>query len=422
MRESPAVPGLPHGFSNRTLVALIGCCLMLQPVSTDLYLASLPGLASTFAASVETVQLTLSVWVAAFGVMQLVAGPLSDRHGRYPVLAGGLGLYVAASVACVLAPSIGLLIVARALQAVGCCAAVVVARAVVRDVYAPQVGAKALAQASTILAIGPIAGPILGSFLEVRFGHRAAFVVLALLAALLLLVVLAKPIETNRHRNPAALRPRALAANYAHVLRSPEFLAYTLVGSASYGGLFAFISGSSLVLLRVLGVPTAYFGFAFAFCVCGYLLGTLVCRRLLSFASVPRALQVGAAIALASGATMAALASAGIHHWAALLLPAFGYLLAHGINFPCGQVSSVAPFPRHAGAAAGLFGFSVMAVAALTGVWIGASYDGTVYPLALTMAAYAAAVFVIVFGWVARLDAKAIARRSRYPEGEDTSL
>jgi DHA1 family bicyclomycin/chloramphenicol resistance-like MFS transporter len=119
---------------------------------------------------------------------------------------------------------------------------------------------------------------------------------------------------------------------------------------------------------------------------------------------------------------MAALAAAGVHNWAALLLPAFGYLLAHGINFPCGQVSSVAPFPRHAGAAAGLFGFSVMAVAALTGVWIGASYDGTVYPLALTMAAYAAAVFVIVFGWVARLDARAIARRSRYPEGEDTSL
>jgi DHA1 family bicyclomycin/chloramphenicol resistance-like MFS transporter len=147
---------------------------MLQPLSTDLYIASLPGHTRTIAASIETAQLTLSVWVAAFGAMQLVAGPLSDRHGRYPVLAGGLGLYVAASVACALAPSIGLLIAARAFQAVGCCAAVVVARAVIRDVYTPRAGAKALAQASTLLAIGPIAGPILGSFLEVRFGHRAA--------------------------------------------------------------------------------------------------------------------------------------------------------------------------------------------------------------------------------------------------------
>ena len=87
---------------------------------------------------------------------------------------------------------------------------------------------------------------------------------------------------------------------------------------------------------------------------------------------------------------MAGLAAAGVHHWAALLLPGFGYFLAHGINFPCGQVGSVAPFPRHAGAAAGLFGFTVMAVAALTGVWIGATHNGTVYPLAFTMAAYAA--------------------------------
>jgi DHA1 family bicyclomycin/chloramphenicol resistance-like MFS transporter len=420
MRLPPAGPGLPQGIGNRMLVTLIGCCLMLQPVSTDLYLASLPGLTRTFGASIETAQLTLSVWIAAFGTMQLVAGPLSDRHGRHPVLAGGLGLYVAASAACALAPSIGLLIAARAFQAIGCCAAVVVARAVIRDVYTPAAGAKALAQASTILAIGPIAGPILGSFLEVRFGHRAAFVTLALLALLLLLAVLARPAETNRHPDPAALRPRALVANYAFVLRSPEFLAYTLVGAASYGGSFAFISAAPYVLINVLDVPTAYFGFGFAFCVCGYLIGTIACRRLLSRLSIPRVLRAGATLALASGLTMAGLAAAGVHHWAALLPPVFGHFLAHGINFPCGQVGSVAGFPRHAGAAAGLFGFSVMALAALTGVWIGATFDGTVYPLVFTMAAYAGALFAIVFGWVARLDARATRRKARYPEGEDT--
>ncbi len=419
---TPVPPGLPPGIGNRTLVALIGCCLMLQPVSTDLYLASLPGLTRTFATSIATVQLTLSVWVGAFGAMQLVAGPLSDRYGRYPVLTGGLGLYVAASIACALAPSIEWLIAARFFQAIGCCATVVVARAVIRDVYTPQAGATALAQASTVLAIGPIAGPILGSYLEVEFGHRAAFVTLALLATLLLATVLAKPLETNRHRNPAALRPRVLVANYAFVLRSPEFLAFTLVGCASYGGLFAFISGSSFVLIRVLGVPTSMFGYAFAFCVCGYLAGTIACRRLLSRLSVPRTLRVGATFALASGASMVALAAAGIFHWAALLVPAFGYLFAHGINFPCGQVGAVASFPRHAGAAAGLFGSFVMAVAALTGIWIGATHNGTVYPLVFTMAAYSAALFALVFGWIARLDGRAAKRKLNYPEGGDTSV
>lgn len=415
MRTAPSEHHLPHGIGNRAMVTLIGCLLMLQAVSTDVYLASLPGLTRTFAVSIATVQLTLSVWVAAFGLMQLLAGPMSDRYGRRPVLTGGLALYAAASVGCALAPTIELLIAARLFQAVGCCAAVVVARAIVRDVYDTRAGAHALAQASTVLAIGPIFGPVLGSFLEVRFGHRATFVALTLFAAALLATTFAKLAETNRHLDPDATRPRALAANYRRVLRSPEFRAYTLVACASYGGLFAFISGSSFVLIRVLGVPTAYFGFGFAFCVCGYLVGTLACRYLLSRMSIQRTLRTGAALALGGGVTMAALAGAGVHHWAAVLGPAFVVFLAHGVNFPCGQAGSAAPFARLAGAAAGLFGFLVMAVASMTGAWIGATHNGTVYPLVLTMAAHAAILFATVFGWVARLDPRNAAAAAADP-------
>jgi len=110
MPAAPSAPHLPHGLGNRAMVALVGFLLMLQAVSTDLYLASLPGLTRTFSASIATVQLTLSAWVAAFGTMQLVAGPVSDRFGRRRVLTAGLGLYIAASIACALAPSIDVLI------------------------------------------------------------------------------------------------------------------------------------------------------------------------------------------------------------------------------------------------------------------------------------------------------------------------
>jgi DHA1 family bicyclomycin/chloramphenicol resistance-like MFS transporter len=419
MREMRTGPQLPPGIGHRTLVALIGGLLMLQAVSTDLYLASLPGLTRTFAASTATVQLTLSVWITAFGAMQLVAGPLSDRYGRRPLLTGGLCLYALASIGCALAPSIGLLIAARLFQAVGCCAVVVVARAVIRDVYEPREGATALAQASTVLAVGPIFGPILGSYLEVRFGHRAAFVTLALYAVLLLIATLPKLAETNRHHDAAATRPRALVATYRRVLRSPEFRAYTLIACASYGGLFAFISGSSFVLTGMLGVPTEHFGYAYAFCVCGYLAGTFICRALLARMTIERALRVGAVVALGSGVGFAGLVGAGVHHWAAIVGPAFVFFLAHGINFPCGQIGSVAPFPRHAGAAAGLFGCGVMAIAAATGVALGAMDNGTVYPLALTMAAYALALFAIVFGVITRLDARAAGRKATFPEGED---
>ncbi len=387
---------------ERMLVVLIGFYLMLQPLATDFYLASLPGLARTFDTTAAQAQLTLSIFVLAFGLMQLVAGPLSDRYGRRPVLLVGVALYALASIACALAPSIAVLIAARFVQAVGCCAAVVVARAIVRDVFDPRAGAHAVAQASSILALGPLFGPILGSLLEVRFGYRAAFVVIAMIALALLWATASRLPETNRQLDRHATRARSLAANYGAVLRSAGFRAHTLVGAATYGGLFAFISGSPFVMTQLMGVPIAWFGFGWAFCVSGYLLGTIACRRLLARRSVAQTLQAGAALALAAAAAMTALAAAGVHHWAALLIPQFAYFAAHGINFPCAQAGSVAPFERRAGAAAGLFGFLLMMAAALIGFWIGVSWNGTVYPLVLTVAAAALVVFATVNLGIAR--------------------
>lgn len=381
---------------ERTLVVLLGLYLMLQPLATDFYLASLPGLTRTFATTAATAQFTLSVFVLAFGLMQLVAGPLADRYGRRPVLIGGLILYMLACLACVLAPTIGFLIAGRFVQAVGCCAVVVAARAIIRDAFDPQHGARVLAQASTIIALGPLLGPILGSVLEVNFGHRAAFVVIGTIAAALLVATLSRLPETNRNLDPRATRLRALMAGYAAVAASPVFRANTLAGAASYGGVFAFLSGSPFVLTQVFGVPTAWFGACFAFAVSGYLLGTIVCRRLLAHRTVVRTMQRGAALALVAAVAMVGLAALGVHHWLALVLPQFIYFMAHGINFPCAQVGSVAPFERRAGAAAGFFGFLMMIAASLIGIWIGGSWNGTTYPLVLTIAAAALAVFVTV--------------------------
>ncbi|MBK9702850.1 MAG: multidrug effflux MFS transporter [Betaproteobacteria bacterium] len=275
--------------SQRVLVTVLGFYMMLQAISTDLYLPSLPGLARTFGVPPATVALTLSVFVLVYGTMQLVLGPMSDRYGRYPALVGGLALYAGASVAAAQAPSIGILIGARAVQAIGCCGVVVAARAIVRDAYTPTAGARVLAQASSILAMGPLFGPLLGGVLEVHYGFRGAFVVLALISASLLAVTLWLRLETAPAPDPQALRPRAIARNYVTVLKSRPFRVYTLAASASYGNLFAFISGSSFVLIGVLGVPTTLYGVFFAFCVCGYLAGTFACRRLLARDGVPRA-------------------------------------------------------------------------------------------------------------------------------------
>lgn len=376
-----------------TLLWLVTGCLMLQPLSTDLYLASLPNLASDFAVSPAAVQQTLSLFVFGFGSAQLISGPLSDRYGRRPVLIAGLSVYLLSGLACALAPTLSWLVVARFVQAIGCCTAVVVARAIIRDTYSPAEGARVLAKASSLLALAPILGPILGGYLQVTFGWRAAFVALALAGLAVWIAAWRSMKESNRQPNRDAMRLGSLARTYSEVIKTPAFWAYALPGAISYASIFVFISGTPFVLIRVLGVPTQYYGYLFAFGVCGYLGGTLICRRLLGSIGVARVLALGTTAGLIGGLGFLGLVLADLRHWTLVVAAQFVVMTAHGINFPCTQSGSLAPFPEKAGAAAGLFGCLVMYAALAAGTWVGASHDGTLLPLA----SISATVGVILF-------------------------
>jgi len=378
-----------------TLLWLVTGCLMLQPLSTDLYLASLPGMASDFAVGPAAVQQTLSLFVFGFGSAQLISGPLSDRHGRRPVLIGGLSVYLLSGVACALAPSLDWLVLARFAQAIGCCTAVVVARAIIRDAYSPAEGARVLARASSLLALAPILGPILGSYLQVTFGWRAAFVALALAGLVVWIAALRNLKESNSRPNPDAMRLGNLARTYLSVIRTPAFWAYALPGAISFAAIFVFISGTPFVLIRVLGVGTAYYGYLFGFGVCGYLSGTLICRRLIGRMGLLRVLALGTTVGLVGGLGFLGLVLADVRHWTLVVAALFLVMTAHGMNFPCAQSGSLAPFPQQAGAAAGLFGCLTMFAALLAGIWVGASYDGTLLPLATISATVTISLFVI---------------------------
>ena len=375
------------------LLCVIAACLMLQPLSTDLYLASLPHLARYFETSPAVAQQTLSLFVIGFGVAQLIMGPVSDRYGRRPVLLAGLVLYVVATIACAVAGSIHTLLAARLAQAVGCCTAVVIARAIVRDVHAPAEGARVVARASSLMALAPLLGPILGAYLQVRFGWRAAFVVLTFFSTALVLVTWRGLGETNQHKNPAALQLSGLAHGFREILVEPQFWAYTLPGALSYASIFVFISGASFVLIDVLKVPTSWFGYAWAIGVSGFLAGTVVCRKLFGRIGIARTASVGAALSATAGLLFTLAVLLGLRHWATVVVSQFLAMFAHGINWPSAQVGSVTPFAHRAGSAAGLLGFFTMFAALLVGTWIGASYDGTLYPMALTSAAVGAALF-----------------------------
>lgn len=387
--------------SATTILWLIAGCLMLQPLSTDLYLASLPHLTVAFETTPAAVQLTLSLFVAGFGLAQLASGPLSDRFGRRPVLLGGLLVYIAASLACAAAPTLVVLLVGRFVQAIGCCTAVVVARALIRDLYAPSEGAKVLARASSLLSLAPILGPVIGGYLQIAFGWRAAFLFHTGFATMLIFAVRRWLRETNAMRNPDALRPPQLFAIYRRIATTAAFWAWALPGALSYASIFVFISGSSFVLIEVLGVPTQFYGYCFAFGVFGYLAGTLVCRRLIQRIGLPRTLSVGVSLSLAAGTTFLTLTLAGLVHWSVVVACLFLTMFAHGINFPTAQSGAVGPFPKEAGAAAGFLGFVTMVAAMGAGTAVGASHDGTVAPLARLAAIVGSAVFLSAW-WLRR--------------------
>ena len=360
----PPPPSFGLSFLLTTLVAL-------GPLSTDLYLPALPTLARVFASDAAGVQLTLSVFLAGFACGQLLYGPLSDRFGRRPLMLGGLAIYCLATIGCILAPSIELLIGARFVQAVGACAGPVLARAVVRDVWGATESARIIAYMGGAMAIAPLLGPTLGGFLTVLFGWQANFAVLLLVSLVQGIAVARLLPESNVHRHPGATNPRQLLANFRQLLADRGYLGYVLTFSFSYSALFAFISASSFVLVDRYGLSPQVYGMCFGLVVAGYLLGSVSSGRLVRRFGGDTLLACGAWLGAIAGASMAVLEIAGVHSIAAILGPMFFCTVATGLVMPNAIARALAPYPAMAGSASALMGFVQMTMAALVGIAVG---------------------------------------------------
>ena len=361
--------------------ALLTALITLGPFSTDTYLPSLPAMTHYFAASVGDVQLTLSVFFFAFAFFQLAAGPLSDRFGRRPVLIGGMVLYIFTSLACIFAPTIEWLTTARFFQGIGVASGAVLARAVVRDVYEPSEGARVLSYMATAMAVAPMVAPLFGGFLIIWFDWRAVFVFMTGIGIALLVLVAVLLQETNAFKNPEATNVKRLFGNYGILLSSPLYLGYVATAGFGFGGFFAFISGSSFVIIDFFGLDPRAYGLAFGLVVVGFMIGTVVSGRLSMRLGINRMLLFGASSALTGGALLAGLAWAGVDHLAAVLAPMMLYSFGGGLSMPNSTAGALAPFPRMAGAAASMMGFLQMGFAAFIGFLVGQLDDGTQIPM-----------------------------------------
>lgn len=365
------------------IVLLLSLLLGLQPITTDLYLPALPVLTAGFAASMQQAQLTLTALLLAFGVSQLVWGPLSDRFGRRPILLIGLSAYVLAAVGSALAPSMTALIVWRTVQGAAMGAAVMCARAIVRDLYAPVQGAGVMSKGLSGLGVIAFLSAPLGGLMTEVFNWRFALLSLAVFGAVALGLIAWRFEETLQRKNPAALQTATLMSSWKSILRHPTFLAFSALSAASYGGLFTFLAASSFVFMSVLGLSKTQYGALMALNSLAYIGGTFLCRHWLPRFGVRRSLKWAGVLSLAGGTLMAGLSLAGIQNVWAIMLPQLLFIVGHGIHQPCGQSGAVGPFPHAAGAASALNGFLMMLAAFAMGSWLGDHMDGTVLPLTL---------------------------------------
>lgn len=371
--------------SSALIVLVLSLLLGLQPITTDLYLPALPGLTRDLGASMAQAQLTLSALLLAFGLSQLVWGPLSDRFGRRPVLLAGMLAYLLASLASAAASNMDALIVWRTLQGMAMGAGVVCARAIVRDLYVPELGASVMSKGLSGLGVFACLAAPVGSLLNAQFGWHAALLALAAYGACTLLLLAWRFEESLAQRNLQALHWKPMLRTWWFILRTPQFVAFSALSMASYGGLFTFLAASSFVYIGVLGFSTMQYGMTMFLNSFIYLLGTFACRRLLPRLGVRNTVALAAVATFAGGAGMVGLAYAGVVAAWAIMLPMSAFIFAHGIHQPCGQSGAVAPFPQAAGAASALNGFLMMLAAFATGQWLGKHMDGSVMPLAWGM-------------------------------------
>lgn len=373
------------GMSPGLVVLMLSLLFGLQPITTDLYLPALPAITRDLGAEPSQAQLSLLALLLAFGIAQLVWGPLSDCIGRRKVLLWGLAGYTATAVGSASAPSMEILIGWRILQGACMGAAVVCARAIVRDLYsapqAVQVMSRGMSGLGIAASLAPLVGGVIGEFL----GWRATLGALVAIGALVLFLVWRYFGETLPERVDGARRLSSLAARTGEIGRSPVFWSFALLSTCSTTGLMSFLISSSFVLIEHHGMARTAYGLVLFSVSAFYIAGTMICRRALVAWGLPGTLVLGAALSLAGGGLLIGLAGAGVAGIWSLIVPAWVYMLGHGIHQPCGQSGAVAAFPAAAGTASALTGLVLMVVVFLNGRWIGAHMDGSAGPMIWAM-------------------------------------
>lgn len=354
------------------MIVVLGLLVALGPLTIDMYLPALPQIADDYSVSSSVVQLTLTGTLAGLALGQLIIGPLSDSLGRRRPLMAGIVLHMLASLVCLVAPNIVVLGIARGLQGVGAAATMVVALAIVGDLFTDSTAATVMSRLMLVLGVAPVIAPSLGAAVLLRFSWHWVFAVLVVLAGLLLLLAsLALP-ETLQvsHRRP--LRIRGILGTYGELLRDRRFVILVLVAALGMSGLFAYIAGASFVLQGRHGLDQQAFALVFGAGAVA-LIGATQFNVVMLRRFTPQTITVWAlGASVLAGVVFVALAATGVGGIYAFVLPVWAILAAMGFVIPNAPAVALSRHPDAAGTAAALLGAGQFglgaAVAPLVGV------------------------------------------------------
>lgn len=357
------------GRTRMTLV--LGALMALGPLTIDMYLPALPRIADELSVTSSVAQLTLTGTLAGLALGQLVIGPLSDSLGRRRPLMAGIVLHMVASALCLLAPNIALLGVARSLQGVGAAAAMVIAVAVVGDLYEESAAATVLSRLMLVLGVAPIVAPSLGAVVLLHLSWHWVFGVLVLLAGALLLVAAFALPETlpPSHRRP--LRVRGIVATYGELMRDMKFVILVLVGGLGMAGLFAYIAGAAFVLQDHYGLDQQMFALVFSAGAVALIAATQFNVVLLNRFSPQRILVWALVAALLAGLVFVAITETHTGGMFGFLIPVWVILAAMGLVIPNAPAVALARHQDAAGTSAALLGAAEFGIGAAVAPLVG---------------------------------------------------
>jgi len=350
--------------SPRGLFPLLAACSALGPISTLILLSALPAIRDEFGATTAATQAVISVFLLVFALGIPLAGPLSDRFGRRPMLLGGIGVFFLGSALAYIAPTLELVVIARAIQAAGCAATTTVSRAILGDIYRDWRLTRALANLTLVMMMGTAIAPWLGGLITEKLGWHAPFLLL-LVASGVIASVAWRALPETRIAHAGVMSLAAVGRASTSVLRNRAFLGCALDAAIIYALYLGFITVAPYLLADMLGRPATDFGIYILFLSIGYFLGNFCVSQLKGHAAIERLARFGIWLQAVSACVAFGFVLAGFTEplwWFGPMLP---LAFAQGLSLPHITATAVRIAPGYSGVASGMIGFSQQAGAAI---------------------------------------------------------